>query len=133
MTHKLCVLVHAVVGLLLLATTIEDKHIATMLPTQVLVKCWQRIKSPVPDITRVKPLPLVICALLSALTAPSGSQTLNHIPCRQRCPCRTMLLQSGSSKNYPGNPSSAPAVPGASRRVLFFMCSLKVNLVLKVM
>ena len=64
MTHKLCVLVHAVVGLLLFATTIEDKHIATVLPTHELVKCWQRIKSPVPDITRVNHLPLVNCALV---------------------------------------------------------------------
>ena len=52
MTHKLCVLVHSVVGLLLLATTIEDKHIATVLPNHV------------PDITRVNPLPLIICALV---------------------------------------------------------------------
>ena len=44
-THKLCVLVHADVGLLLLATTIEDKHFATVLPTHFLVKCWQRIKA----------------------------------------------------------------------------------------
>ena len=42
-TQKLCVLVTAVVGLLLLATAIADKHIARLLPTHVLVKCWQRI------------------------------------------------------------------------------------------
>ena len=57
-------LVNAVVGLFILATSIADKHIATVLPTHVLIKCWQRIKSPVPDITRVKPLPLVLCALV---------------------------------------------------------------------
>ena len=39
MTHKLCVRVHAVAGLLLLATSIEDKYIATVLPTHVLVEC----------------------------------------------------------------------------------------------
>ena len=64
MTHKLFVLVQDEVGLLLLATTITDKHIARVLQTHVLVKCWQKIKSPVPDITRVDPIPLLVCALV---------------------------------------------------------------------
>ena len=127
MTHKLCLLV----GHLLLATSIEDKHIATVLPTHVLIKCWQRIKSPVPDIARVNPLHLVICALvLRQLLAESNLYSHNL---QAKVSLLPMLLRSSSSKNYPGNPSSAPAVPGASRRVLLFMCSLKVNLELKVM
>ena len=62
--HKLCVLDHAVVCLFLLVRSIADKHFATVLPTHVLGKCWQIIKSPVPDITRVTYIPLVLCVLL---------------------------------------------------------------------
>ena len=42
-THKLLVFVEAVVDLELLATTIADKHMATVLPTCVLVRRWQNI------------------------------------------------------------------------------------------
>ena len=38
MTHYLCVLFQVVVGILLLATAIADKHIGYVLPTIVLVK-----------------------------------------------------------------------------------------------
>ena len=38
MTHKICVLVHTFVGLLILATTLEDKHIANSLAGYVLEK-----------------------------------------------------------------------------------------------
>ena len=58
-TKKLILSVDAVVGLELLVTTIADKHMATMLPNCVLVRCSQRIESLVTDITGVNPLYLV--------------------------------------------------------------------------
>ena len=50
-THKLFVSVDDVVGLELLATTLANKHMAT-----VLVRRWQRLESLVTDITGVNPL-----------------------------------------------------------------------------
>ena len=49
-THKLIVSVDAVVGIELLATTLEGKHIATVLPNFVLAKHFQRLESFVTDI-----------------------------------------------------------------------------------
>ena len=40
-THKLLVSVDAVVGVELIATTLADKHIATVLPNFVLFRHWQ--------------------------------------------------------------------------------------------
>ena len=57
-THKLFVSVDAVVGLELLATTLADKHIPTVLPNCVLVSRSQRLESLVTDLTGVNPLPL---------------------------------------------------------------------------
>ena len=54
-THKRIVSVDDVVGLELLATTLSVKHMATVLPKVVLVRCWQRLKSLVTDITGVNP------------------------------------------------------------------------------
>ena len=51
-TKKLLVSVDAVVGLELLATTLADKHMATVLPNCVLVRRSQRLESLVTDITR---------------------------------------------------------------------------------
>ena len=42
-THKLIVSVDAVVGIELLATTLADKHMATVLPNFVLVRRWQNL------------------------------------------------------------------------------------------
>ena len=50
-TKKLLVSVDAVVGLELLATTLADKHIATVLRNCVLVRRSQRLESLVTDIT----------------------------------------------------------------------------------
>ena len=58
-THKLLVTVDAVVGLELLATTLADKHMATVLPNFVLVRRWQRLEILVTDITRMNPLSLL--------------------------------------------------------------------------
>ena len=55
-TKKLLVSVDAVVGLELLATTLADKHMATVLPNCVLVRRSQRLESLVKDITGVNPL-----------------------------------------------------------------------------
>ena len=44
-TNKLLVSVNAVVGLELLATTLADKHMATVLPNSVLVRRLQRLKA----------------------------------------------------------------------------------------
>ena len=52
-TPKLLVSVDDVVGLELLATTLADKHMATVLPKFVLVRRWQRLKSLVTEITGV--------------------------------------------------------------------------------
>ena len=40
-THKLLVSLDSVIGVELLATTIADKHMATVLPNFVLVWHWQ--------------------------------------------------------------------------------------------
>ena len=53
-THKLIVSVDDAVGLELLATTLANKHMAT-----VLVRRWQRLESLVTDITGVNPLSLL--------------------------------------------------------------------------
>ena len=55
-THKFHVSVDAVVQVELLDTTFADKHMATVLPNFVLVRCWQRLESLVTDITVVNPL-----------------------------------------------------------------------------
>ena len=58
-THKLIVSADAVVGVELLATTLKDKHIATVLPNFVLARHLQRLESLVTDITGVNPLSLL--------------------------------------------------------------------------
>ena len=58
-THKLLVSVDAVVGVELLATTLADKHMVTVLPKFVLFRCWQRLESLVTDIPGLKPLSLL--------------------------------------------------------------------------
>ena len=57
-TQKLIVSVDAV-GVKLLATTLEGKYIATVLPNFVLAKHLQRVESFVTDITGVNPLSLL--------------------------------------------------------------------------
>ena len=57
-THKHLVSIDAVVGLEILATTLADKHVATMLPNFVLVSRWHILESLVTDIAGVKPLSL---------------------------------------------------------------------------
>ena len=54
--HKLIVSVDAVVGDELLATTLADKHIATVLPNFVLARNLQRLESFVTNVTGVSPL-----------------------------------------------------------------------------
>ena len=58
-THKLIVSVDAVVGVELLATTLADKPMATVLPNFVLARHLQRLESFVTDITGVNPLSLL--------------------------------------------------------------------------
>ena len=58
-THKLIVSVDAVVGLEVLATTLACKHMATVLPSFVLVRHWQRLENLVTDITGVNSLSLL--------------------------------------------------------------------------
>ena len=60
-TKNLLVFVDAVVGLEFLATTLADKHMATVLPNCVLVRRSQRLESLVTDITGVNPLSHVLC------------------------------------------------------------------------
>ena len=56
----------AVVGLELLATTLADKHMATVLPNYVLVRHSQRLESFVTYITGVNHLS-ILCALSTKL------------------------------------------------------------------
>ena len=58
-TKKLLVSVDVVVGLELLATTLEDKNMATLLPNYVLVRRTQRLEILVTYITGVNPLSLL--------------------------------------------------------------------------
>ena len=55
-THKLLVYVDDVFGLELLATTLTDKHMATVLPKFVLIRRWQRLETLLTVITGVNPL-----------------------------------------------------------------------------
>ena len=86
-TNKLPVSVDAVVGLKLLATTLADKHMATVLPNFVLFGSLQRLESLVTDITGVNPLSLS-CAL-SPLIDPSQQHKFPLKPaldtCRSKC------------------------------------------------
>ena len=56
---RLILSIDVVVGLALLATTLADKHIGTLLPTYVLLRRSQRLESLVTYITGVNPLSLV--------------------------------------------------------------------------
>ena len=62
-TKNLPVSADAVAGLELLATTLIDKHMATVLPNCVLVRRLQRLEILVTDITWVKPLSLMCFVL----------------------------------------------------------------------
>ena len=62
-TKKLIASVGSVIGLELLATTLEDKHMATVLPNCVLVRRSQRLEILVTDITGVNPLSLMCFVL----------------------------------------------------------------------
>ena len=62
-TKKLFVSVDDVVGLELLAKTLADKHLATVLPNFVLVRRSQRLEILVTDITGVNPLSLMCFVL----------------------------------------------------------------------
>ena len=52
-THKLLVSVDDINGLEHLVTTFADKHMVTVLPKFVLVRCWQRLESMVTNIIEV--------------------------------------------------------------------------------
>ena len=67
-TKKLLVSVDAVVGLELLATTLADKYMATVMPNCLLVRCLQRLESVVTHITGVNPVSLM-CFVLPPLTS----------------------------------------------------------------
>ena len=58
--------VDAFVGLELLAKTLANKHMATVLPNLVLVRRWHRLESHVTDIKGVNPLSLslVLCTFV---------------------------------------------------------------------
>ena len=61
-TQKLIVSVDAVVGVELLATTLADKHMATVLLNFVLASHLQRLESFVTDIIGVNP-PSLFCSI----------------------------------------------------------------------
>ena len=89
-THKLIVSVVAVVGVELLAKTLADKYMATVLPNCVLARHLQILQSFVTDITGMN-LVSLLC-----FVPPQGS-----------LPAKKMI----SLTNLP----STPAGPGASR------------------
>ena len=107
-THKLLLSVDAVGMVELLATTLANKHMDNMLPNFVLVRRWQRFKSLVKDITGVNP-PSLSCAL-----------STHADPIQQQ-------------DEFPHKPALNTCRLGASKCTSFFMCSLKLILVLKLM
>ena len=62
-TKNLLVSVDDVVGLELLAKTLANKHLATVLPNCMLVRRSQRLENLVTDITGVNPLSLMCFVL----------------------------------------------------------------------
>ena len=62
-TKNLLVSVDDVVGLELLAKTLANKHLATVLPNCLLVRRSQRLENLVTDITGVNPLSLMCFVL----------------------------------------------------------------------
>ena len=54
--YKIIVSVDGVVGVEPHATTLGDKHMATVLPNVVLLRHWQRLESLITDITGVNSL-----------------------------------------------------------------------------
>ena len=72
-THKLFVSFEAVVGLELLATTLADKNMATVLQNFVLVRNWKRLESLAKDITACEP------SLFILLCPPTMIQSSNKI------------------------------------------------------
>ena len=82
--HKLIVSLDAVVRVEVLATTLADKHIATVLPNFVLAKHLQRHESFVTDITGVNPL--------SLLQQHDFPHKLTLKPCRSSCQQMSTLI-----------------------------------------
>ena len=88
-TYKFLVSVDDVVGLELLATTLADKHMATVLSNFVLLRRWKRLESLVTYNTGVNSLTLVLCP--------------------------PTLIPSSNNLNSLTNPPLTPAGQGASR------------------
>ena len=107
-THKLIVSVDAVIGVELLATTLAGKHMATVPPHFVLARHLQRLESFVTYTTRGNHLSLMCFVPPTLIPSSNNMISLTNLP-------------------------STPAGPGASRWAPFFMCSLKLIIVLKVM
>ena len=72
-THKLLKSVDAAVGLELLATTLADKHMVTMLPNFVLIRHWQGHES------LVTTLSLVFCPT-TLIPSSNNINSLTNLP-----------------------------------------------------
>ena len=112
-TYKLHVSVDAVVSLEFIATTLAEKHMATVLPNLVGVGHWQRLKSLFTDITCLN-LFLSLALYLCASPDSSSSQSSGHSTCREDV-LITALLLSSNTINSPTNRPAIPADPVASR------------------
>ena len=77
-THKLLVSADDVVGLELLATTLTDKPVATVLQKFVLVRRWKRL---VPDITGVSPLSLLCFVPPTLIPSSNNMITRGYMLC----------------------------------------------------
>ena len=65
--------VDANIGVILLATTLAEKHMAIVLPNYMLVMHWQRLEILVTDITEVSPVSL--CLSREAFSSPKSIST----------------------------------------------------------
>ena len=90
--------------LLLSAKSSADKHIATLQPNVVLVRCWKKTWKPSYRHHRTEPSPSLLC-----------------------------FVPSSNSMNFITNLTLTPAGQVDSKWSTLFMCSLKMILVLKVM
>ena len=99
-TKKILLSVDAVVGLELLATTIAEKHMATLLPNDVLARRSQRLESLFTYITEVNPLSL-LCDLSPHTDTIQHGHEFHHKPSldifRSRCTLLHVLLKADPS------------------------------------
>ena len=88
--QNLLVSVDAVVGLELLAKTLADKHMNTVLPNCVLVRDWQRLESLVTDITWMNPFSHMLCPTTLIPTS-NNMNSLRNLPLTSSGPANLFM------------------------------------------